>query len=55
MIALDRDTQLLRVWDLRAVRDGLVALDLQGDLPAFPAANGATGIPLRVEVDAKGK
>jgi hypothetical protein len=55
LIALNQDTRVLHVWDLRAVRQGLAELGLQGELPAFPAAANAGWVPLRVTVDAKGK
>jgi serine/threonine protein kinase/WD40 repeat protein len=53
LIALDRDTKELHMWDLGAVRQGLVKLGLEGEMPAMAAHEQAKRAPLEVAVDVK--
>jgi WD40 repeat protein len=52
LIAVGVETQALHVWDLRAVREQLAVLGLDGDLPPYPpAAPEKATPPLTVSVD----
>jgi len=51
-LAVACGTEGLRVWDLRRVRDGLAAMQLDWDLPPYPPAAQVTDPqPLQVEVN----
>jgi hypothetical protein len=49
------DTHALHVWDLRAVRQGLRELGLEGDFPTYPPANEAALPPISVAVKLNGE
>jgi WD40 repeat protein len=51
LAATNNDSQSIHVWDLRAIREQLVKMDLDWDLPPYPPAAADAGKPLRVEVD----
>jgi WD40 repeat protein len=50
LIAVGSDTHALHVWDLRAIRQGLVELGLEGDLPMYPPASAVALPPISVDV-----
>jgi hypothetical protein len=51
LVAAGNQSQALHVWDLRLIRTQLAAMDLDWDLPHYPAAktNGPEA-PLQVQV-----
>ena len=40
----------IHVWDLRAIRRGLKAMDLDWDTPEYPPESPADSTPLRLEI-----
>jgi WD40 repeat protein/predicted Ser/Thr protein kinase len=52
LVAVGPESQLLYIWDLRALRAELKKLGLDWDRPDYPPAPPASAGPLRVEVDA---
>jgi WD40 repeat protein len=51
LVAVGSESQLLYIWDLRALRAELKKLDLDWDGDDYPPAPPAAAGPLRVEVD----
>jgi WD40 repeat protein len=54
LIALGNESQMLHVWNLRQIRQGLAEMGLDWDAPPYPPA-GPTAAPLSVTVDLGGK
>jgi WD40 repeat protein len=51
LAAIINDSDSIHVWDLRLIREQLVTMGLDWDLPPYPPAEPDDGQPLRVEVD----
>jgi WD40 repeat protein len=51
LVAVGPESQLLYIWDLRALRAALKELGLDWDWPDYPPSPPADATPLRVEVD----
>jgi eukaryotic-like serine/threonine-protein kinase len=54
LLAVDADTLDLHVWDLRAVRQGLLELGLETGLPEYPPVKEMASPPIRVDVEPVG-
>jgi hypothetical protein len=50
LLAVGADTLELHVWDLRAIRRGLLELGLQTGLPEYPAIDESLPAPIRIDV-----
>ncbi len=50
LVARSADSPLVHTWDLRRIRDGLKALDLDWDAPLYPAEPIVRPLPLRLDV-----
>jgi eukaryotic-like serine/threonine-protein kinase len=53
LISVGMNTHALHIWDLRAIRKGLLELGLEGDFPMVPPASSAAMRPISVEVKAR--
>ncbi len=53
LLAFGADTLALHVWDLRAIRRGLLELGLESGLPEYPPLDETAPQPIRIDVELK--
>jgi hypothetical protein len=51
LLVVGADTLELHVWDLRAVRQGLLELGLETGLPEYPPIKEPAPLPIRVDIE----